>query len=54
LTAQQKKEAKSRARKRFEEIEKQLNIARSNYIQLGGRLEDAFSNEFKNEQTMVK
>lgn len=54
LSTQQKKEAKSRARKRLEEIEKQLNIARSNYIQLGGKLEDAFNNEFKNEQTTIK
>jgi ankyrin repeat domain-containing protein 42 len=54
LSGQQKKEAKSRAKKRLEEIEKQINIARSNYIQLGGKLDEAFSNEFKSEQNTIK
>jgi hypothetical protein len=47
-------QAKSRAKKRLEEIEKQINIARSNYIQLGGKLDEAFSNEFKSEQNTIK
>lgn len=40
LSSEQKKDAKERARKRLEEIEKQLVIAKSNFVQLGGRLED--------------
>lgn len=40
LSSKQKKDAKSRAQIRLEEVEKQLVIAKSNYIQLGGRLED--------------
>ena len=54
LSSQQKKEAKSRAKKRLEDMEKQIAIARSNYIQLGGRLEDTLSNEFKKEQNQLK
>lgn len=53
LTAQQKKEAKARAKKRLEEIEKQVVIAKSNYIQLGGKLEDT-NNEYHNEQKAIK
>jgi len=54
LSAQQKKEAKSRAKKRLEDMEKQIAIARSNYLQLGGRLEDTLNKEFKNEQIQLK
>lgn len=54
LNAQQKKDAKSRARKRLEEIEKQLVIAKSNYLQLGGKLEDVSNNEYRNEQKKIK
>ena len=54
LSAQQKKEAKSRAKKRLEDMEKQIAIARSNYLQLGGRLEDTLNKEFKNEQNQLK
>lgn len=54
LSVQQKKDAKSRAKKRLEEIEKQLVIAKSNYIQLGGRLEDISNNEYRNEQNKIK
>ena len=54
LTTQQKKEAKSRAKKRLEDMEKQIAIARSNYLQLGGRLEDTLNKEFKNEQIQLK
>ena len=45
LGSQQKKEAKARAKKRLEEVEKQVNIARSNYLQLGGKLEDMINEE---------
>lgn len=54
LSAQQKKDAKSRAKKRLEEIEKQLVIAKSNYLQLGGRLEEMSNNEYRNEQNKIK
>jgi ankyrin repeat domain-containing protein 42 len=54
LSTQQKKEAKARARKRLEDIDKQLTIARSNYLQLGGRLEDVINNEMRNEQLTIK
>ena len=54
LSSQQKKDAKSRAKKRLEDMEKQIAIARSNYLQLGGRLEDTLNKEFKNEQNQLK
>jgi ankyrin repeat domain-containing protein 42 len=56
LSSQQKKDAKSRAKKRLEEMEKQLVIAKSNYIQLGGRLEEiSVTNvDFNNEQHTIK
>ncbi|CAF0768172.1 unnamed protein product [Brachionus calyciflorus] len=54
LNAQQKKDAKSRAKKRLEEMEKQLVIAKSNYLQLGGKLEDISNNEYRNEQNTIK
>jgi hypothetical protein len=54
LNAQQKKDAKTRAKKRLEEIEKQLVIARSNYLQLGGSLEDTLDNQLKSEQAKMK
>ena len=54
LSSQQKKDAKSRAKKRLEDMEKQIAIARSNYLQLGGRLEDTLNKEFKNEQIQLK
>ena len=54
LCVQQKKDAKARAHKRLIEIEKQILVARSNYLQLGGRLEDAFTDEAKHEQALMK
>ena len=35
-------------------MEKQIAIARSNYLQVGGRLEDTLNKEFKNEQNQLK
>ena len=50
-----KKDAKKRARKRVEEMEKQLSIAKSNYLQLGGRPEDISSkSEINEEQHTMK
>lgn len=50
-----KKDAKKRARKRVEEMEKQLSIAKSNYLQLGGRPEDISSkSEITEEQHTMK
>lgn len=56
LSSQQKKDAKTRAKSRLEEIEKQLTIAQSNYVQLGGRLEDVAvnKNEIIEEQNTIK
>jgi ankyrin repeat domain-containing protein 42 len=54
LSTEQKKDAKSRARKKLEEVEKHLVIARSNYIQLGGRLEDISNHEYANEQKSIR
>jgi hypothetical protein len=54
LSAQQKKEAKQRARAKVEEMMKHLSIARNNYIQLGGRLDDALNDEMKVEQATIK
>lgn len=54
LSNQQKRDAKSRARKRLEDIEKQVLIARSNYLQLGGKLEDVLPDETRNEHAVMK
>ncbi len=54
LSHQQKKDAKSRARRRLEEIEKQVLIARSNYLQLGGKLEEVLPDQTKNEHAVMK
>ena len=54
LSSQQKKEAKARAKQRVIDCEKQLTIAKSNYIQLGGRLEDTEREELKSEQLTMK
>lgn len=54
LSHQQKKDAKSRARRRLEDIEKQVLIARSNYLQLGGKLEEVLPDETKNEHAVMK
>ena len=54
LSSQQKKDAKGRAKKRLEEIEKQLVIARSNYLQLGGRMEDTLDSQLKSDQARLK
>ena len=54
LSSQQKKEAKTRAKQRVIDCEKQLTIAKSNYIQLGGRLEDTEREELKSEQLPMK
>lgn len=54
LSTQQKKDAKSRARRRLEDIEKQVLVARSNYLQLGGRLEDALTDEARQEHSVMK
>ncbi|RNA14408.1 ankyrin repeat domain-containing 42 [Brachionus plicatilis] len=54
LSSQNKKDAKSRAKRRLEEVEKQLVIAKSNYLQLGGRLEDVSNNEYRDEQNKIK
>lgn len=56
LSGRQRKDAKFRARARLQEIEKQLVIARSNYVQLGGRLEEVVTgrDEFTNEQRTIK
>jgi ankyrin repeat domain-containing protein 42 len=54
LTAQQKKEAMGRARKRLNECERQLLIARSNYVQLGGKIDETIVSGYKSEQATVK
>jgi ankyrin repeat domain-containing protein 42 len=54
LTAQQKKDAKARARKRMDEADKQLQIARSNYIQLGGKIDETMNSEFRSERNQIK
>lgn len=55
LSSDQKKGAKERAKKRLEEMEKQLVIAKSNYIQLGGRLEEISINQnYVDEQKTIK
>jgi hypothetical protein len=54
LSGEQKKEAKARAKKRLEETNRQLVIARSNYLQLGGRLEDTLDQELRGEQAKLK
>ncbi len=54
LSSQQKKDAKLRAKKRLQEIEKHVLIARSNYLQLGGRLEDVLPDETKQEHAVLK
>lgn len=45
-----KKDAKKRARLLVEECEKQLSIAKSNYLQLGGRPEDISSRDELREE----
>lgn len=54
LSSHQKKDAKERAKSRLVEIEKQLIIARSNYLQLGGRVEDTIDEQLKSEQAKLK
>ena len=54
LTAQQKKDAKARARKRMDEADKQLQIARSNFIQLGGKIDETMNSEFRSERHQIK
>ncbi len=54
LNGQQKKDAKLRAKKRLQEMEKHVLIARSNYLQLGGKLEDVLPDETKNEHAVMK
>ena len=54
LSSQQKHEARCRAKKRLEESEKQFNIARSNYIQLGGKMNDTLNDELREEYLIIK
>jgi hypothetical protein len=54
LSNEQKKEAKARAKKRLEDTNRQLVIARSNYLQLGGRMEDTLDQELRIEQAKMK
>ena len=54
LSNQQKKDAKARAKKRVEDCAKQLTIAQSNYLQLGGKLDEAVREEIKTEQLTLK
>jgi ankyrin repeat domain-containing protein 42 len=54
LTVQQKKEAMERARTRLNECERQLLIARSNYVQLGGKIDETMVSGYRSEQAKVK
>ncbi len=43
-----------RAERKIEEIEKLLDIAKSNFIQLGGKIKESKSNFITKEQASIK
>jgi hypothetical protein len=38
----------------MDEADKQLQIARSNFIQLGGKIDETMNSEFRSERNQIK